>query len=337
VKEHVHDQNRRRRVAVIFPGQGAQHPGMGVGLYGKDPFFTATMDDFFTASGDFGDQLRTEWLTAAPDPMFDDVSRAQPLLYALGCALGKTLLGHGVVPDAMVGHSVGELCAATVADVFKVTDGATLMMDRTKAVAKTVPGGMLAVAATPRRVQPYLTPTVVIGAYNTPRQVVLSGPAQELAAIERKLLVDGFACQPTKARQAFHSPACDEPAAESEELFRGFGLREPSISIYSTYTGSTVSPGEAVTPAFWAVQMARPVLFWRALDNMLSSADYLLLEAGPRGSCSAMVRRHPAIRAGRSVLLPMIAAPGFNSTDDAHILTEAIDAALSSPDPQVFD
>jgi acyl transferase domain-containing protein len=157
-----------------------------------------------------------------------------------------------------------------------------------------------------------------------------------LAQVEAALLAEGIACQPTRARQAFHSPACDEPAAESEALFRGFDLRAPSIMIYSTFTGSPVRAEQAVEPAFWAVQMARPVLFWRALDNLLSSGDHLLLEAGPRGSCGAMVRRHPAIRAGRSALLPLLAAPGLNSSDDRRVFAETAEIALGSSPRTVF-
>ncbi|SDY99740.1 Acyl transferase domain-containing protein [Amycolatopsis xylanica] len=317
-----------RKIAILFPGQGAQHHSMGTGLYGTEPVFTAAMDAFFDAPGHAGATLREEWLAPEQSALFDDVSRAQPLLFALGCALAAMVRAHGVEPDALLGHSVGELSAACTADVFSLADSGKVMRARIDAVAKTVPGGMLAVATDPERIAPYLTPAVVIGAVNTPRQLLLSGPAAELAEVAARLSENGFACQPARSEQAFHSPACALAAKEFAEGFRDVTLSAPKVRIQSTGTGSPVTDQEALDPDFWARQLAHPVLFWSALDNLLTEGDdYLLLEAGPGGSCSAMARRHPALKSKRSTLLPLLPNAGGDPAAALDLVRAAITVA----------
>src|SRR5437764_1349770 len=103
---------RTRRVALLFPGQGSQHPRMAAGLYGHDDVFTSVMDEAFELLGEAGPAVRADWLAGGRPELYDDVTRAQPLLYAVNYALGRVVLDWGVEPAAMLGHSVGEMVAA---------------------------------------------------------------------------------------------------------------------------------------------------------------------------------------------------------------------------------
>jgi acyl transferase domain-containing protein len=288
---------------------------MGVELYDVDAEFTRVMDEFFAASDAVGRQLRDDWLTASPGPEYDDCSRAQPLLFAVGCALASAVVARGLHPTVVTGHSVGELAAAAVAGVFRIADSGHVMRARTDAMARTEPGGMLAVACGTDRVREVLGTdretagtSVAVAAINSPRQTVLSGATAALARAFELLMAWGVACHPVKARQAFHSPLCTDAAAYFGALLGQVPLRPPVITIRSTSTGRDVTDEEAVDPTFWSVQLARPVLYWFAVDDLLTSGDYLLLEAGPAGSCSAALRRHPSLRSGASVVLPLLSA-----------------------------
>ncbi|WP_267934848.1 acyltransferase domain-containing protein [Saccharothrix sp. S26] len=314
-----------QNVSLIFPGQGAQHHGMGVGLYRDEPVFRAAMDSFFAALDTDGDQLRDEWLSAVPGPLFDDASRAQPLLFGLGYSLGAAVIARGVTPSSLIGHSVGELAAAAVAKVFDVGDAGRIMAGRSRAMTKTVPGGMVAVAGAVGDVVPHLVGDVVVGAVNTPRQVVLTGPAEELQAVVRALTAHGFACQPARARQAFHSPVCAGAAVEFEAAFDGVRLSTPEITVVSTRTGLPVGPEQARTPEFWAAQLALPVQFWAALDTLLAvDGTHVLLEAGPGGSCAAMTRRHPAVREKRAKVLPLLPPAGQDPGLDVDVFDRTL-------------
>jgi acyl transferase domain-containing protein len=121
-----------RTVALLFPGQGSQYPKMAAGLYGHADVFTSTMDQAFRALGSQGHVIRRDWLAETLTPHFDGVTRAQPLLYAIDVALGRMVLDWGVEPAAMLGHSVGELAAATLAGVLTFAEGIGLMRDRAR-------------------------------------------------------------------------------------------------------------------------------------------------------------------------------------------------------------
>jgi acyl transferase domain-containing protein len=293
-------------VALVFAGQGAQHPRMAAGLYGYDEVFTTTMDAAF-AQLHGGVRLRNQWLADVPGPSFDDVTVAQPLLYAVNCALGRMVLSWGVRPVALLGHSVGELAAATLAGVLAFEDGVRLMRDRVEQFARTPDGGMLAVAASVSDVEPVLGRDVFLAAVNAPRQLLLSGERMALCRAWDALRARGLACRMSAARQAFHSPVVADAVELSMPDWRITPLQAPQLRLYSAYTEGVLDAGRARDPEFWARQPAEPVLFGSTLDQLFADGDCLLLEAGPGQSLTLLARRHPAVTRGRcetAALLP---------------------------------
>jgi len=122
-------KSSERPVALLFPGQGAQYARMAAGLYGHSDVFTGVMDDAFRLLGTQGESIRSDWLHSESPETVDDVTRAQPLLYAVDYALGRLVMSWGIEPAAMLGHSVGEMAAATLAGVFDFEAGMGLMRD----------------------------------------------------------------------------------------------------------------------------------------------------------------------------------------------------------------
>nr|AAG30190.1 acyl transferase [Streptomyces sp. R1128] len=318
----------RRRVALLLPGQGSQHPGMGLELYGYDGVFTETMDEMFELLGPVdGASLRADWLAGdalAPE-LLNDASRAQPLLFAVEYALGRSLLSQGVDVDVLLGHSVGELSAAALAGVVDLPGAARVMAARTAALAALPPGGMLAVAATAEELAPFVAAEhveigVVVGALNAPRQTVLAGPEPRLTEVEGELRAAGVMFRRVPARQPFHSPASAPAAEVVEKVLSGVTLREPTIPIMSTHSGAYVTREQALDPAFWAWHFVRVVLFWPALDALLSEADHALVELGPGQELTVLARRHKAVRSGASTVravLPRGARGTREAWDDA--------------------
>jgi len=298
-------------VALLLPGQGAQHRGMAAELYGQEAVFTAVLDEFFEYMGEEGCALRDEWLADPPDLVIDDASRAQPLLFATGYALGRSLESRGIRPAALLGHSVGELAAAALAGVFGLRDAAMLMRERTAATVEVPAGGMLAAAASVDELRPYLDSdagvnSVVVGARNGPRQTVLAGAEPHLSSVERLLRHHGVSCRRVAARQPFHSPAMAHAVRRFERAFSTIEMRPPSVPIWSTATGARLRGEQATDPAFWAWQLATPVQFWPALDAMLTSRDFLLAETGPGQGLSMLARLHPRVRQGHCEVVPLL-------------------------------
>ncbi|MEV4702071.1 acyltransferase domain-containing protein [Actinoplanes sp. NPDC049316] len=315
-----------RRVALLFPGTGAQYPAMAAGLYGTEPVFTAAVEEVLAAFGGRGDLLRADWLEGRP---IDHVTRSTPLLFAVDYALGRLVLSWGVRPAALLGHSIGEIVAATLAGVFEVADIARVIAVRARHLADAPPGSMLAVAAGPDDVAPYLGGDLVVGAVNAPRQVVLSGPADRLALARTALRDDGWICRPVPALSPFHSPAMRDVAARGADLYTTLRPRPPRLPVYSAYLGRLMTAGDATDPGFWIGQPAAPVLFWPALEALLDGGSYHLVEAGPGDGLTTLARQHPAVRDGFSVttaLLPFRRKPGRGDAGTAALARDRLTA-----------
>ncbi len=315
---------RPRPVGLLFPGQGAQHARMAAGLYRREPVFTAAADAVLDLMGADGPAIRADWLSDRPLIDVDDVRRAQPLLFAVDYALGRMVLGWGVRPTAMLGHSAGELVAATLCGVVSLPDAVAMMRERVVEAVKIPAGGMLAVAASEQRLRPYLTGDVAIAAVNTGQQTMLAGSVGPLAEVAAALRADRHTVIVVPASSPFHCSAM-APAADAVEIaYRGIRLRVPDTTLYSGYTGDLMTAEDALSPRYWARQLTDTVHFAPALDQLLAADDMLLIEAGPRQTLTAFARRHRSVRLGASVAVPMLPAkPGEPEDDRRSVLNVA--------------
>lgn len=314
----------RRTMVLLLPGQGAQQPRMAAGLYGTEPVFAAAMDEVFrlvdAEEAGEGQRLRDDWLSNHPAVELDHVARSQPLLFAVDHALGRLVRSWGARPDALLGHSIGELAGAVLSGVFTPADATRLVLDRVRRLADAPPGGMLAVAATPRELTPFLDGDIVVGAVNAPRQTVLSGPDPALGLVHKALEVQDFTCRRIPSLSAFHSPALEPAMAGAETSAALLRASPPDTPLYSCYTTRPLGPEDVTDPRYWARQPIAPVLFWDALDAVLADQDAVLVETGPGQGLAQLARRHPAVRAGRSVVVPLLPArPGSPEQDRASV------------------
>jgi acyl transferase domain-containing protein len=312
-----------RKVALLFPGQGSQYPRMAAGLYGSDKVFTSIMDEAFELLGEHGAAVRADWLDDGHAELFDDVTRAQPLLYAIDYALGRMILDWGVEPAALLGHSVGEMVAATLAEVLTFAEGMRLMCDRVDHYAGSPPGGMLAVAASAVDVTPFLTGDLAIAAVNAKRQTMLAGTRAELAAAATALRAKGFTCMLVRANQAFHSSVVADAARRTVAGWRSVRLSPPRMRIFSSHLGTLLPSDKAVDPVFWALQPATTVLFWPAIDELLRGEDLLVVEAGPGQGLTTIARLHPAVRSGRSEAVPLLPMWAISPRADREMVRQA--------------
>lgn len=297
-------------VVLMFPGQGSQHVRMAAGLYGYEPVFTEAVEEVLGLFGADGPRIRTDWLSGHD---IDHVSLAQPLLFAVDYALGRTVLSWGVRPVALIGHSAGEVVAATLAGVFTTEQAVSLVEGRVRVAVDVPAGGMVAVAASEAQLRPYLLGDVAIAAVNTAKQTMLAGSDAPLARVRARLEADEFTVRTVPATTPFHSPAM-APAAR--EALRAFDIapRPPRRTVYSGYTGRVMTAEDAASPAFWARQITDTVYFGPALNALLDAHDAVLVEAGPGQTLTAFARRAKAVRTGRASVLPLL-PPGPGGDD----------------------
>lgn len=289
-------------IAFAFPGQAAQQPAMALGLYGVDPAFSVAMDECLELFADHEPALAQLWRTA-DEVRIRDTRLAQPLLFSVEYALARRWLTAGVVPDVIVGHSVGELVAATVAGVFTLDEAVRIVAARSAAMAVTPDGGMLALGADVDEAERLLPDGVSIAVVNGPKQVVVAGSPDRLAEAAGTFREAGISARELPVSRAFHSPLMRAAVDRFAQAFADVELREPAITMISASSGGLVTSAEAKDPNFWVQQITGPVRFDRATTTLLQTlaerpagVRRVVVEVGPGQMLSRLLRQNGAVR-----------------------------------------
>ncbi|HEX6911746.1 MAG TPA: FkbM family methyltransferase [Longimicrobium sp.] len=307
------------RAVFLFPGVGEQYPGMGRGLYAAEPVFRAALDRCAEVlRGHLGLDLREvlfaeDEAPSAPasggmdlrrmlgrDPVSPAAARlnrtdaAQPVAFAVGYALARLWESRGVLPAALLGHSLGEYTAACVAGVFALEDALELVALRARAIQALEGGAMLAVSLSAEAVAPFLDGDVALAAVNAPELCVLSGTEPGIARAERALAQAGHGARRLAATHAFHSPLMAPVARQVADLAGRMPLSAPRIPLLSNVTGTWMTEAEATDPAYWSRHLLGTVRFAEGAARLLALDGCVMVEAGPGGSLGTFVRQQAA-------------------------------------------
>jgi acyl transferase domain-containing protein/acyl-CoA synthetase (AMP-forming)/AMP-acid ligase II/acyl carrier protein len=273
------------RVAFVFCGQGAQWVGMGRALFEEEPVFRGAIERCDGAlRAAVGWSVREELFAPEERSRLADTEVAQPALFALQVALAELWRTWGISPEAVVGHSIGEVAAAHVAGALSFEDAVRLVARRGQIMQRaTGRGKMAAVGATYEEAKALIAgeeERLSVAAVNGPAAAVLSGEPAPLQAIEAKLEARGIFFRWLPVNYAFHSPQMDGLDAELEAAMAGLRPREASMALASTALGG-LAKGPELDAVYWGKQIRRPVLFAAAIDALANSGIDTFLEVGP--------------------------------------------------------
>ncbi|MEV6829665.1 type I polyketide synthase [Amycolatopsis sp. NPDC051102] len=269
----------RGKVALVFPGQGSQWAGMALELASASPVFAARLDECAAALSSFVDwSLRDVLADAAA---LDRVDVVQPALFAVMVSLAGLWRSFGVVPDAVVGHSQGEIAAAVVSGALSLSDGARVVALRSKAIlALAGRGAMVSVAASPAEVEAWPSNGLSIAAVNGPSAVVVSGAPEALDELMARCAAEGVRAKRVPVDYASHSGQVERLRDELLEVLAPIAPRSGDTAFFSTVTGEWLD-GAALDAEYWYSNLRNTVRLDIAVERLKSEGFGAFVEASP--------------------------------------------------------
>ncbi|ATB40500.1 polyketide synthase [Cystobacter fuscus] len=283
------------RPVFLFTGQGSLHPGVGRELYETQPAFRTALQRCSKAlEGLLEHRLETILFGEASATLLEDSCHAQPALVALEYSLSELWASWGVVPEVLIGHSLGEYTAAVVAGVFSIEEALRLVVERAR-LASQAPGegAMLAIAANLETVTQAIAPyagIVSFAAINGPEDMVISGDKSAVLKVAEEFERRGIHRKLLRISQGYHSPHMEPVLGKLAEAFRGVKFSAPRIPLASTLEGRFVVD-EITRPEYWCRHLRQPVLFAKGLSLLREQGHRMFLEVGPAPILAGIGRR----------------------------------------------
>jgi len=289
-------------VAFLFPGQGAQYAGMGRDLYAGEPIFRQEIDACASRLEPLlGLDLRSLLFARgeqheSAQQRLQNTALAQPALFVVEWALAQLWLSWGIVPTGLIGHSIGEYVAATLAGVFERDAALELVAARGRRMQELPPGKMLAVrlpesAVYGKLIASGVAEEVTFAAINGPHDVVVSGRPAAIHTFAATLAKAEIETRELKTSHAFHSPMMDGVLDAFRRDVEKAAPQKPRRAFLSNLTGAPIDADLAVSPEYWARHLRHAVRFADGLAHLLADPRQILLEVGPGRTLGTLARR----------------------------------------------
>ncbi|MEV4921527.1 SDR family NAD(P)-dependent oxidoreductase [Streptomyces roseoverticillatus] len=272
------------KTVFVFPGQGSQWVGMATELLETSPVFRDRIDACERALAPHVDWSLTAVLRGTSEAEQDRVDVLQPVLWAVTVALAEVWRSFGVTPDAVVGHSQGEVSAAVIAGAVSLEDGARIVARRSLAVRELQGlGGMASVTLPDEEAQELIgrwAGRLGIGAVNGPGTVVVSGDTDALDELLAHCGQEGIQARKVAVDYAAHSPQIERVRAQADEGFAGITPLPGAVPFYSTVTGGKLDAAE-LGSGYWYRNMRQTVRFHAAIRSALADGHDVFVEVSP--------------------------------------------------------
>ena len=322
----------RGKVAFVFPGQGAQWSGMGRELYANNPTFKAVIHRCADALKPYfawdlpaiiAGESDEEWLTR--------IDMLQPVLWAMSLGLAELWREAGVEPDVVIGHSQGEVTAATLAGILSYEDGALAMARRSSIARRTSgKGRMLAVDLDVKGAREALAgfeELVSLAVNNGPSSCVLSGETDAVLTLKEILDAEGVFCRLVNVDYASHSPQMDELRPDLLTALEPMRPRKGGIALMSTVRVEMLD-GSEMDAEYWTDNLRRPVMFADSMAKLFDDGVTHVVEISPHPILAPAIEQLAALRSEPPAVLSTLRRDTGSAADFALALARGYVAGL---------
>ncbi|MEA3210677.1 MAG: hypothetical protein QOE70_3734 [Chthoniobacter sp.] len=326
-----------RKIAFVFSGQGPQWWRMGRDLLEREPVFRAKIEECDALLREFAGWSLIAELTADEDASrLDHTGIAQPAIFALQVALAALWRSWGVEPDAVIGHSVGEVGAAHLAGVFDLREALRVIFHRGDSMEQiTAPGRMLAVGLAADEAESFVAAhrgRVSLAAVNSPSSVTLSGDPERLEAIAAGLEPRQIFARFVPVQYAFHSAQMDPVQPALRAALNGLAPGRAQIAIASTVTGR-LAAGPEFDTAYWWRNVRETVQFRAGIDSLIDGGCRVFVELSPHPVLGPAIRECLAHRGVPGAVIASLQ----RQTDDQSAMLSALGALHALGHPVKWD
>ncbi|MHC5747806.1 MAG: type I polyketide synthase [Nostoc sp.] len=291
-------------VIFMFSGQGAQYVNMAKELYESEATFKQHIDNCAVIlQPHLGLDIRfllypREEDTETASLQLQQTALTQSALFVIEYSLAQLFMEWGIHPEAMIGHSIGEYVAATIAGVFSLEDILTIVAKRGQLMQQLPTGSMLAIRLPEKDVQLLLDVQSLyqnylqIAVINSPSSCVVSGTNEAVAALEKQLSSQGIECRLLHTSHAFHSMMMEPILEEFLHLVKTVKLNPPRMGFISNITGSWITNEQATNPNYWSQHLRQTVRFSNGISHLIQQFEGVFLEVGPGRTLSTLTKQH---------------------------------------------
>ncbi|HET8963341.1 MAG TPA: SDR family NAD(P)-dependent oxidoreductase, partial [Chitinophagales bacterium] len=322
-KRKVNEKDKQ--VVFMFPGQGSQYTNMGKNLYLTETVFKEVMDKGFSIL----EELTTENFKTILFPenkhsdQINETRYTQPIIFLLEYSLARLMMSFGVMPEYMIGHSIGEYVAACISGLFSYEEALKLVVKRGELMNSLPPGAMLSVAIKEEKANIYLKEGLSLAAVNGPEQVVYSGDVKLINELMERLNEAKIVYVKLHTSHAFHSCMQDEIMEDFRSELKKINFNKLRYPFISNLTGDFINQEEAMSPEYWVRHLRETVRFSDGIKTLLSQKnEFAFVEVGAGHSLVSLLKQQQLRKTGITSI-NLIRHPK-ELGDDLAYLTEGI-------------
>ncbi|MEZ5490839.1 MAG: amino acid adenylation domain-containing protein [Gammaproteobacteria bacterium] len=287
-----------KQCVLLFTGQGSQYVNMARELYESRSGFREDVlrcADFLKA---YDLDILSYLYPEAKDNTLEfaealkQTEIAQPAVFVISYAVARYWQSLGIVPTAVLGHSVGEIAAACIAGIVSLSDALKMVVARGRLMQSMPPGSMLSVPLPESTIDVYLSEEVQLAAINAPGFCVLSGPVEKIAAVKTEIEAQyNIETQPLQTSHAFHSAMMEPMLPDYRQVLEEIAFQPAKVPMISSVTGQALSK---VTVSYWLENVRETVRFADAIAAVIAEKHAVFLEVGPGNTLVSLAKKQIA-------------------------------------------